>query len=471
MNRHSDQASLIVAAATVAAGGGRAIVRIAGDGLDRLLDRLIEPVEDDFAMHGSPPRLVRGRLHAHGLGREWGTIPVDVLHWPGPGGPTGGPLAELQLPGSPALADAVVAAACRLGARLARGGEFSMRSFLAGRLDLLQAEAVLAVVDARTPAELTAALDRMAGGIGGELERLRQEAIDLVADLEAGIDFADETTPDSVPVAATWADLDARVTRLADTLAGVASLLSGRDAGATDLPRAVLVGRPNIGKSSLFNAVVGRDAAIVADERGTTRDWIAARLDDPATGSACLLVDVAGIVEQGDFGHDPITDAAAERARDEIVRADVVIVCHDVEADAADGVVVPAEAAGVPRIDVVTRCDRRPDATGGTAGIRTSSRDRIGIDALRSEILRAAESVAGDRSPATLRMRAGLAEAGRAIDAAKAALAAARGGGTADEAVVAGCLHEAIDALGDATGAVIGTDLLDRIFSRHCIGK
>ncbi|MFM8634208.1 MAG: hypothetical protein ACKOEX_05290, partial [Planctomycetia bacterium] len=132
MNRHSDPASLIVAAATVATGGGRAIVRIAGDGLDWLLDQLIEPVEDDFAMHGGPPRLVRGRLHAHGLGREWGSIPVDVLHGAGPGGPTGGPLAELQLPGSPVLADAVVAEACRLGARLARGGEFSMRSCVAG---------------------------------------------------------------------------------------------------------------------------------------------------------------------------------------------------------------------------------------------------------------------------------------------------------------------------------------------------
>ncbi|MFM8634087.1 MAG: GTPase, partial [Planctomycetia bacterium] len=355
--------------------------------------------------------------------------------------------------------------------RLARCGEFSMRSFLAGRLDLLQAEAVLAVVDARTPAELTAALDRMAGGIGGEVERLRQDAIDLVADLEAGIDFADETTPDSVPVAATWADLDARVTRLAEGLSAVASRLSGRDAGAADLPRVVLVGRPNIGKSSLFNSLVGRDAAIVADERGTTRDWIAARLDDPATGSACLLVDVAGVVEHGDFGHDPIADAAAERAQDEIVRADVVIVCHDAEVDADDGVVVPAEAVVMPRIDVVTRCDRRPDATGTLTGIRTSSRDRIGIDVLRSEILRAAASVAGDRSPATLRMRVGLAEAGRAVDAAKGALAAALGGGTADEAVGAGCLHEAIDALGDVTGAVIGTDLLDRIFSRHCIGK
>ena len=111
---------LIVAAATVPAGGCRSIVRLAGDSLDVVLTRLVEPDASGFVRPGQPPRAVPGRLHAEGLGREWGCVPVMVLHWPGPGGPTGSPLAELQLPGSPVLVDAVVAEACRLGAQIGR---------------------------------------------------------------------------------------------------------------------------------------------------------------------------------------------------------------------------------------------------------------------------------------------------------------------------------------------------------------
>ncbi len=464
---------LIVAAATVPAGAARAIVRLAGDRLTEVLAALVEPDAGGFATVGEHPRVVYGRLHPEGLGREWGCVPLHVLHWPGPGGPTGGPLAELQLPGSPPLVDAVIAEACRLGARLARPGEFSLRSFLAGRLDLLQAEAVLAVVDARTPAELSAALDRMAGGVGRDLERLRQQLLDLVADVEAGIDFADEATPDAVPVAAVWDDLEARVAAVAAGLTEGMRRLAGRDAAATDLPRVVLVGRPNIGKSSLFNALVGTAAALVADETGTTRDWIAARLDDAASGAACLLVDIAGLAERGLADDGSPAAEADRRARAEIDRAAVIIACRDAR-DESDRE-LPALAGSVSdasRIEVVLRCDLVPDARVADGVINTSSRDGTGLPQLREAIFaHVAESIR-DRSPATLRMRVGVAEAQRAVAAAEEAIAAARTAtAMADEAVVAGMLHEAIDALGEVTGTVIGTDLLDRIFSRHCVGK
>ena len=141
---------LIVAPATVPGTGARAVVRLAGDGLGELLQSLLAAIA--WPQHGERPRVVRATLAAAGLGRDWGELPVEVLVWPGPAGPIGGPLAEVQLPASAPLVDAVIAEACRQGARLARGGEFTLRAFLAGRLDLVQAEAVLGVVDARTPA-------------------------------------------------------------------------------------------------------------------------------------------------------------------------------------------------------------------------------------------------------------------------------------------------------------------------------
>jgi tRNA modification GTPase len=455
---------LIVAPATPAGPGARAIVRLAGDGLEALLGRLFD-IGDPRGVppFGAPPRVVAARLAGGGLGREWGALAVEILVWPGPGGPVGGPLAEVQLPGSAPLVDAVVAAACGHGARLARGGEFALRAFLAGRLDLLQAEAIIGLIDARTPEELSAALDRMAGGAGESLRCLRSALLDLLADVEAALDFADETTPDAVPVADATArrSLAARLARIRADLDAVAADLGRRDSGAAgDLPRAVLVGRPNIGKSSLFNALVDRDAALVADEAGTTRDWLEARLAGP--GAECVVVDLAGIADRPERAGSPQA-AAAAAAHEQIARADVIVACRD----AGDGVCSVDAAAGRPRIEVVTRCDRGGSQAAGGA-ILTSARDGRGVDDLRTMIRVAVASVPGRTTPATLRMAMGVAECA-------ASLAAAAGSGEdgsgADEAVAAGHLRRAVAALDEITGAAIGTDLLDRIFSRHCVGK
>jgi tRNA modification GTPase len=489
---------LIVAPATPAGGGGRAIVRLSGDGLRSLLETLCDAVAPGFVADGcgDPPRVVAARLAAAGLGREWGGVPLEVLHWPGPGGPTGGPLAELQLPGSGPLVDAVVAEACRLGARLARGGEFTLRAFLTGRLDLVAAEAVLAVVDARTPEELSRALDRMAGGAGRRLRDVRNELLDVLADIEAAIDFADETTPDAVPVvdAAAWCQLAARLAGADAVIGAAAADLGNRDvAAAAGLPRVVLVGPPNIGKSSLFNAIVGRAAALVADESGTTRDWLEARLDGSARW---VLVDLAGLAgeaewsaaEMGDEVGDDPGAAAQAAARAEIARADVLVVCRDAaefrgRADESSEIWAgPREASlpGRPRIDVWTRCDRAGPPAAVVAGIATSIVSGAGLAALRAAIDAAVAALPPRESPATLRLKVGL-------DAARAALGPAiegcrvRGGGGSagavrhagliDEAIVAGQVRAAAAALGEVTGAEIGPDLIDRIFSRHCIGK
>ena len=462
---------LIVAPATVPGPGARAVVRLAGDGLDLLLTRLFAAAREPqpgsgWGTPGGPPRVVTARLAGDGLGSDWGAVPVEVLHWPGPGGPIGGPLAEVQLPCSTPLVEAVVAEACRHGARLARGGEFTLRAFLAGRLDLLQAEAVLGVIDARTPDELAIALDRMAGGAGNLLVRCRATLLDLLADIEAAIDFADETAPDAVPAAdaTAWRMLAARLAAEQATLAEVELHLAGRGAGAGDLPRVVLVGRPNVGKSSLFNALVGRDAALVADEAGTTRDWIEVRLD-AGSGPACMLVDLAGVPE-GAAG-DGLEAAAVAAAREQIAGADVVIVCRD----AADPTACAWTLSQVPRIDVITRCDRVAAAAEVAGGIPTSAATGRGLEDLRATLAAAVAAVPPRESPATLRMAVGVAAARAALTAALADARIAATGLSVDEALVAAHVRRAVDALGEVTGATIGTDLLDRIFSRHCIGK
>jgi len=456
-------ADLIIAPATVPGDGARAIVRLSGEGLAQLLAEMLVPASQEaFAVSG-PARCVAARLGG-GLAVEWGPLAVDVLWWPGPAGPTGGPLAEIQLPASAPLVNAVVAEACARGARLARRGEFSLRSFLAGRLDLVQAEAVLAVVEARTPAELSAALDRMAGGVGRRLDAVRDELLDLLADIEAVIDFSDEQSPDHVAAgdAAFWGAIDARLAGAVQSLAEVHQHLAGRDATAADLPRAVLVGRPNIGKSSLFNALTERAAALVADEVGTTRDWIGARLED--AGIACLLVDLAGIDQSARAG--TVSAAAEAVARAEIGRADVLVVCHD----ATDAGSRPSVPGGIPTISVLTRADRATgaqDGGGGAATIATSVVDARGIDELRGAILAAVAGLELRGPTATVRMRVGVEASLGAIRAARLAA----GGALRDEAVVAGHLGRAVEALDAATGKQMAADLLDRIFERHCVGK
>ena len=463
---------LIVAPATLPGPGSRAIVRLAGDGLDGLLARMVTAEGSGFAQPGESPRVVPTRLAASGLGAEWGELAVKILHWPGPGGPIGGPLAEVQLPASAPLVEAVVAEACRHGARLARGGEFTLRAFLAGRLDLVQAEAVLAVVDARSPDELAAALDRMAGGAGRRLAATRSLLLDLLADIEAAIDFADETMPDAVPAAdaATWRRVRDGLADTAAVIDDVANGLARRDASAAaGLPRVVLVGRPNIGKSSLFNVLIGRDAALVADEAGTTRDWLEAPLAS-ATGPRCILIDLAGMPADPAAARDAIDARAIDAARSELARADVAVVCRDASDPAWPGV---PEAVQAVRLDIVTRCDRETDATdtADSLAIRTSSVTGAGIDALRSAILAAVATLPPRSSPATLRMTVGLDAARNAVAEARRLVGLSGVAGLPDEAVVAGCVRRAVESLGEVTGAEIGVDLLDRIFSRHCIGK
>jgi tRNA modification GTPase len=465
-----DPDELIVAVATVAGPGARAILRLSGAGLAGLLETLFRfpaagPRDGVPTRAGGPTRLA-ARLASAAAGAAWADLPVTVLWWPGPGGPTGGPLAEVQLPAAPPLVDLLTTAACRAGARPARGGEFSLRGWLAGRLDLAAAEAVLAVVDARSPEQLATALDGLAGGGGRHLRAVREQLLDLAADLEAVIDFGDERAPDAIPSdpRSFWGQVVGRLDAAIAALEAGGGRLRVRGVGGVQrLPRVVLTGLPNIGKSSLFNALAGRPAALVADEPGTTRDWVDTLLT-VADAPLCVLVDVAGRGTEHP-GADPLAHAAAAVATAQVEAADVVVACHD----AADPTALPAVPPGKPLIVVATRCDRagaRP-----SAALATSAVTGAGLVALRTAIRDAVARLPPPDTPATVRLAAGIAAALEDLATVRSSAVAGAAGGRADEVVVASGVARAVAALGEVTGIDAPAELLDRIFARHCIGK
>lgn len=458
---------MIVAAATAPAGGLRGIVRIAGGDTLSVISKLCAPASGGWPQPGMPPACVAASAAEPQLVQEFGRLPCELLVWPGPGGPLGGPLAEVQVPGSPPLVEAVVEAARRVGCRLAKGGEFSLRSFLAGRIDLVQAEAVLAVIDARSPDQLTAALDAAAGGIGKRLEAVRERLLDLLGDIEAVIDFGDEVA-EGHGEGALEARFAGRLDTLLEDLAGMHTHLERRAATASaGLPRVVLAGPANVGKSSLFNALAGAAKALVADQPGTTRDWVEVEIEGAVP---FVLVDLAGFEEAVD--RRDAVDAAAW----ELARAALVIECHDTAATEAHvaSLPLPVAPAGQARIPVWTRWDRGGLAEGGrvldlAAGrIATSSHDGMGLERLRQAIDRELGILAREGAPATLRMAAAIASAEAAGTTCRAMLTSAE---VLDEAVLAAELGRMLAALDEAIGRDLGNDLLDRIFSRHCIGK
>ena len=316
----------------------------------------------------------------------------------------------------------------------------------------------------------------MAGGVGRSVQELREYLLDLVADIEAAIDFADDLAPDAVPVPETTQDaITPKIQHVCRQLDRVTHQLAGRDSGGQGgLPRVVLAGAPNIGKSSLFNHLVGRDAALVENASGTTRDWIAGELRDTAGIVSCLLVDLAGIgglYESGDWlvAERDVSAAADRVAREEIQRADVIVACHDSDSDPLIAVV---DSTTAECIHVITRADRQQaeeKMTGPQEWIQTSVKAGVGVEKLRQRILEIVSSL--DRAtPATIRLRAGLESARESLVQAEKSMTGCDGL-PPDEALLAVLLRHAIDALGEVTGAVVGTDILDRVFSRHCIGK
>lgn len=436
----------IVAVSSAPGSGVRAIVRVGGPRARDVVDKVFHRNEPAVR----PRYLVSGAIKLSGVHSP---LPAMLYYFTGPRSYTGQDLAELHTIGSPPLVERLVVDLLSAGARAARPGEFTLRAFLAGKKDLPQAEAVNAVIEAGTDTDLTLALGQLAGGVTRPLSVLRDDLLNLLADLEAALDFADEEI-EFVGKIETLARLDAALGQLA-TLARQLDdrAVSGRPA------RLVLAGSPNAGKSSLFNALAGGDA-IVSPIPGTTRDYLTGRLD--LGGVAVQLVDTAGWQESA----DTIEEQAQRLGHDATARADLILWC-DEHGDFAESDEERFAAAVAEVIRVRTKSDlsgRTPTAGEGVACSVTSSG---GTDALRALLAERVAALARPAlAPSQSRCRHHVAACADHLRAARNHV----GVGDPPE-LAASALRAALDQLGEMTGAIYTNDLLDRIFSRFCIGK
>jgi tRNA modification GTPase len=379
-------------------------------------------------------------------------------------------VAELHTLGSPPLLEMTLAALCTAEARLAQPGEFTLRAFLAGRLDLTQAEAVLGVIDAADTRQLEAALAQLAGGLAGPLRRLRNDLVDLLAHLEAGFDFADEDLPFITPE-----QLHRQLAATTDTVDRLIEQMTCRRETA-DLVRVVLLGWPNTGKSSLFNALLGRTGALVSETPGTTRDYLTAELE--LDGSVrCLLVDTAGIEPDAAAPHDPVRHAAQEAAARQARLAQVLVLCLDCTrpVNAWEEHQLAAHASARPGdlgslIVALTKIDLPQRLTLARPAVATSSVTGQGLESLKRELASAVLAARGGEGEVVAGTAA---RCGESLRLAAECLGRARqvlsdGGG---EELVAAELRVALDELGKVVGAVYTEDVLERVFSRFCVGK
>ena len=434
----------------LASGGGRAALSVyrlsgpmAGEAL-RVLTGAVLPA----------PRLACLRTLRDRGGRE-----IDrglVLWFPGPASFTGEDVAELHLHGGRAVSQAVAAALLDLGLRPAEPGDFTRRAFEAGKLDLTQAEAIADLVDADTSAQRRQALAQLEGRLGRLYESWRSELLRAQAHLEAAIDFAEEDLPEDL-ILSSQAALAGLADRIAAHLAD-----GGRGERLRDGLRAVLLGAPNAGKSSLLNLLAGREAAIVSATAGTTRDVIEVSLD--LGGYPLLLADTAGLRE----GAEEIEREGVRRAR--------------ARAEAADVKLLVLDGAGWPRLDEesLALLDERcllllnkidliegplPEILHDYPVIAISAETGRGIDRLLDALTEAAEDrMAGDDAPALTRARYRSA----LIDA-EASLR--RAGQQTLPELVAEDVRVAARAIGRITGRVDLEAMLDIIFREFCIGK
>jgi tRNA modification GTPase len=450
----------IVAIATPPGRSGIGVVRLSGVGAARiagvLLDRRgpLRPRVATFARIKS----TNGAGNAH--------LDEVVATWfPRPKSYTGEDLVEIGAHGNPVILGAIVNAATSCGARLAQPGEFTLRAFLNGRLDLIQAEAVADLIQAATPLQARIAFDQLEGTLTGVIARIDQKLFDLCARFEASLDFPEEGYSFIDP-AEGRAGLEAirrELYELIRTSQAGRIIREGR--------QVAIVGKPNVGKSSLFNYLIGSERAIVTPIPGTTRDLVTETAD--VCGIRVRLVDTAGIRPTSDVVEVEGVDRA-HRAAD-VADLTLVVLDRSRALEDVDRALMSRVPNGPIRL-VINKVDlpaawSLDDVHGGDTVAQISLKTGQGLEAMRSTIadgLNASELLSDGPVVTNLRHVQLLERAHAAIDRSVKALGE---NATLSEEFVLADVSEARHALEEITGTRTNDDLLTHIFSRFCIGK
>lgn len=437
----------IAALATAPGEGGIAIVRVSGPEAEEALTQLVRPVHN-WESH----RMYYGRI----LYKEETLDECMAVLMRGPRSYTREDVAELHLHGGNWAARSVLNALYALGIRAAEPGEFTRRAFLNGRIDLSRAEAVMALISAEGDRAARAALRQLEGGVSSFIRGAQEELIALMSGAAAAIDYPEEITMEEAA-----ADLEAGARRLGDRLDAACDERGARI--AEQGLEAVLCGRPNVGKSSLLNALARQERAIVTDIPGTTRDVI--RADVMIDGLRVHFSDTAGLREEG---ADVIERIGVNRARQAIAGADVVIAVFNAsEPLTPEDEQLLRETAQMPRIIVLNQCDKamalNPEDFENPVVV--SAQTAQGLEALEKRV--AAYGAGAGETALTQQRHIRLArEAAHSLHHAADACAQ---GEPVDLAVID--LQEALAALGHVTGEQVDEKLIDDIFSRFCVGK
>ena len=451
----------IAAIATIQAPSAIGIVRLTGPDTRRILDGVFAPANGHPMSAQTPRKLVFGRA----LDRSGGVIDEALaVLFPGPNSYTGEDCAEIHCHGSPVVLDEVLAAAFARGARQARGGEFTQRAFLSGRMDLIQAESVADLIDAESAGAARNAVGQLQGRMSRSVGGIYDALMDVVSRFYAIVDYPDEEIEplQQAQIEQTLAESAERLDALLATFSRGRLLKSG-------VP-AVILGKPNAGKSSLLNALLGYDRAIVTDIAGTTRDTVEEKV---LVGSVLLrLCDTAGIRDAA----DTVERLGVERAQQAAQRAELALLVLDGSAPLTreDEEAIAAARRARRMLVLVNKADL-PQVL-DTAALRVrfgeviplSARSGAGVDAL----CRAVEELfAGGETPrGELLTNARQAEsAQRALDAVRRAEQALRSGLSPDAVLTDA--EEALEALAEFSGKRVRDDLVATIFSRFCVGK
>ncbi|MBI2955099.1 MAG: tRNA uridine-5-carboxymethylaminomethyl(34) synthesis GTPase MnmE [Chloroflexi bacterium] len=458
----------IAAISTPVGEGGIGIVRLSGDEALGILRKVFVrkgPRRDASGDHSRP--LGPWRVHyGHIVDPSDGETVDEVLavHMAAPNTYTREDVVEISCHGGAIPLQSILGLVLRQGARLAHPGEFTLRAFVNGRIDLAQAESVLDVIRARTDVGLRVAMGQLGGRLSHEIKAVRAQVVEIAAYLTATIDFAEDEIPeqDIVP------SLDGAILRVQD-------LLRNADAGIVYRQglRTAIVGRPNVGKSSLLNALLRENRAIVTPIPGTTRDTLEEVVN--LRGIPIVLVDTAGITETDNV----VEQLGVERSRQAIATADLVIFVVDGSQPLSrEDREIAALVAARPRVTVVNKSDlprclemrELADSLGDAPIVHASASTADGLGEIEAVVARTV--LAGDVSTSDALLVSNPRHKdvlGRALAHLEAARESHSSGMPADFVTID--LAAAANAFGEITGETVTEDLLDNIFSRFCIGK